>query len=52
MEDNSLQRLEILAEKVVNETATPKEVEEYKRLLDEWNTLVERIQHARNNISD
>ncbi|WP_157829134.1 hypothetical protein [Colwellia sp. 75C3] len=50
MEENNLHRLERLAEKVVNETATPKEVEEYKLLLDEWNSLVERIQHARNNI--
>lgn len=50
MEENNLNRLERLAEKVVNETATPKEVEEYKLLLDEWNSLVERIQHARNNI--
>jgi hypothetical protein len=52
MEDNNLQRLERLADKVVNGTATPKDVEEYKRLLDEWNTLVERIQHDRNNIPD
>ncbi|MFQ3278149.1 MAG: hypothetical protein ACI8SZ_002499 [Colwellia sp.] len=52
MEDNSLHRLEKLAEKVVNETATPEEVEEYKLLLDEWNSLVELIQHARNKILD
>ena len=52
MEDNCLHRLEDLAEKVVNEKATPKEVEEYKLLLNEWNTLVERIKHARKNLSD
>jgi len=42
MKITDFERLNVLSERVINETATTKELQELKALLDEWNASVNR----------